>query len=86
MTRAVLCSRCGETVRELVYETLPQYFDGTEDTCPGCDAEGVIQVDADEDGVRVVFQAEDKDTSPNCRCEECPMGGPYTCIDASGWD
>lgn len=23
---------------------------------------------------------ENVDTSPNCNCETCPLGGPYTCI------
>jgi len=83
MTRAVLCSHCGETVREISrgpggYAGL----DGCDDTCPRCDTYGVYQVEADDDGVRVTFQAED-DPSPDCRCETCPQGGPYTCIDTS---
>ena len=55
-TRAVLCSRCGETVLEVGWN--PFGLDGESDACPGCDAYGVFQVDADEDGVRVIFQAE----------------------------
>ena len=33
-------------------------------------------VEADED----VPPMDDVDPSPDCRCETCPMGGPYTCI------
>ncbi len=25
-------------------------------------------------------ELDDVDPSPDCRCETCPQGGPYTCI------
>lgn len=33
----------------------------------------------DDDGY-ARFEERDDDPSPMCRCEECPMGGPYTCV------
>jgi hypothetical protein len=83
MTRAVHCSSCGETVREMTSAYLSAYteLDGQDDTCPECDAYGVFQFDADEDGVRVTFQAEEHDGSPLCPCGTCPDGGPFPCID-----
>jgi hypothetical protein len=81
VTHIAICSRCGEIVREIPSEFFNRMqLDGSDDTCPECYAEGVIQVDADDDGIRVSFQADEKDGSPDCRCEECPAGGPYTCI------
>lgn len=26
------------------------------------------------------FEERDYDPSPNCRCEECPITGPFTCV------
>lgn len=34
----------------------------------------------DEDTGAYRFEERDDDPSPMCRCEECPSGGPYTCI------
>lgn len=37
-------------------------------------------VEADESDKPSPEDAEDIDPTPDCRCETCPPGGPYTCI------
>lgn len=41
-------------------------------------AEALEEADAQIDAAPM----EDVDPSPDCRCETCPQGGPYTCISA----
>lgn len=38
-----------------------------------------VAIDSELERLESVGQ-EDADPSPNCRCETCPMGGPYTCV------
>lgn len=39
-------------------------------------AEALKEADAEIDNLPM----DDIDPSPDCRCETCPQGGPYTCI------
>lgn len=42
--------------------------------------EQVLEFLYDTDTGESRFEERDDDPSPDCRCEECPNGGPYTCI------
>lgn len=42
--------------------------------------EQVLEFLYDTDTGEMRFEEHDEDPSPMCRCEECPMGGPYTCV------